>query len=161
MNYKNLYPYLIFFPVAFLQITFASMISFNNITPDLVLIILVLFTLSRGQISGTILGFSFGLIFDLISGGIIGSAAFSKSIAGFVAGYFFDEYVKNESNRIFKTTMVILLCSSIDSFLYTLLGTAELINVGTLFISQSILSAVFTVAISVPILIAKPERFLS
>lgn len=159
MNFKTFYPYILFIPVAFIQVTFASMLSFDNITPDFVVILLVLFTLKRGQFNGTVLGFSYGLLFDLISGGLIGSAAFSKTVSGFIAGYFYNEH-EEEENTLVKTSLIILLCSSVDSLLYTILGAAEIIDLGTLFLFQSILSAVFTMAISIPILIIKPERFL-
>ncbi len=64
-----------------LQLTLIPLISFDFILPDILLIVLVYFTLLKGQLFGTVYGFILGFLFDIFSGGLIGSAMFSKTLA--------------------------------------------------------------------------------
>jgi rod shape-determining protein MreD len=66
-------------------------IAVENITPDLLVVMVVYIALREGQFAGELFGFSLGLLFDLISSDIIGTNALSKLLAAFVAGYFFSE----------------------------------------------------------------------
>lgn len=141
------------------QLLVAPLISFKQIIPDFLTILVVLFTLSRGQLSGTIFGGIIGLLFDLFSGGILGSAMFSKTICGFIAGYFYNE-AENSERSLFKIALIILLCSIADSLFYTLLGTSEIDSLVNLLISQSLLSGTFTMLVSLPILAFKLFRKL-
>lgn len=54
---------LLLIPLTILQLTVIPLFSYNQIAPDLVLILLVYYTLKMGQLHGTILGFIFGLFF--------------------------------------------------------------------------------------------------
>ena len=88
MRSDYIYPILIFIPLAIIQTTVIPLISINGYVPDLILILLVLYTLKEGQMYGMILGFVLGFFFDLATGNVIGSTMLSKTVAGFVAGYF-------------------------------------------------------------------------
>ena len=81
-----------------LQTTVVRFLSIGRIVPDIVLIWIVYVALREGQIAGTTAGFSLGLVLDLLSGsdGMLGLAALTKTVAGFIAGYFYDE------NKIFQ-----------------------------------------------------------
>ena len=58
-------------------------------TPDLFIILVIYISLNEGKIKGTISGFTVGLIQDLIiSVGFLGLSAFTKSLSGFIMGYF-------------------------------------------------------------------------
>ena len=74
-----------------LQTTIVSFTSIANIIPDVMLIWIVYIAISQGQIPATLYGFAIGLLLDLISGQFLGLSALSKTIAGFLAGYFFHE----------------------------------------------------------------------
>jgi rod shape-determining protein MreD len=87
---------------------------------------LILTAVRRGQIQGTVYGFIFGMFHDIFTGGLIGSAMFSKTLAGFIAGYFYSESVEESSGLDIKFVGIVFLCASIDSFFYSLLGTTEL-----------------------------------
>lgn len=155
---KKKYPiaFLIFFPTALLQLYAVPMISIDFIHPDLILIILVFFALKYGQIQGTLLGFVFGFLFDFISGGIVGSSMFSKTLSGFIAGYFYDENEMVNFKSPLSITLIILLCSSVDSFFHSALGTTEVVGFTKLIFQQSLLSAIYTAFISIPLVIFKP-----
>jgi rod shape-determining protein MreD len=64
-----------------------------DIVPDLVLLWIVYIAIREGQLAATTAGFLLGLIIDLLSGqdGMLGLATVSKTVGGFVAGYFFSE----------------------------------------------------------------------
>lgn len=74
-----------------LQTTIVSFTSIANIIPDVMLIWIVYIAITQGQIPATVYGFGIGLIIDLVSGQFLGLSALSKTIAGFLAGYFFHE----------------------------------------------------------------------
>jgi rod shape-determining protein MreD len=66
-------------------------VAIENITPDLLVIMVVYIAVREGQFAGALFGFSLGLLFDLISSDITGTNALSKLLAGFIAGYFYNE----------------------------------------------------------------------
>lgn len=74
-----------------LQTTIIPFTSIANIIPDLLLIWIVYIAITTGQIPATIFGFAIGLILDLVSGQFLGLSALSKTAAGFLAGYFYNE----------------------------------------------------------------------
>ncbi len=141
-----------------LQFTFVPFISINGIIPDLVLIYVVIFTMKFGQSKGSIFGFVVGFFFDVFSGGLIGSAMFSKTLAAFIAGYFYkEEYEEIFSNlRIFVS--IVFLCAFINSFFYAVLGSAEIeLNILSLLFINGIFPALYTslVAIAFTLLVGK------
>jgi rod shape-determining protein MreD len=73
------------------QTTIVSFTSIANIIPDVMLIWIVYIAVTQGQIPATVYGFAIGLLLDLISGQFLGLSALSKTIAGFLAGYFYHE----------------------------------------------------------------------
>jgi len=104
-----------------------------------------MFALRNGQLKGTFFGFIVGFVFDLVSGGLIGSAMFAKTLAGFVAGYFYKEdYEEVFSNR-FLFISIIFISAAIDSFFYAVLGSAEVkLNILSLIFSNAIFPAAYT-----------------
>jgi rod shape-determining protein MreD len=51
----------------------------------------IYYAVKKGQKFGMLLGFIFGILFDVFSGGLIGPAMFSKTVAGLLQGYFYNE----------------------------------------------------------------------
>src|ERR1039458_3180717 len=84
-------PIIYFFILLLLQTTVVNLISINYIVPDLILILLVFYTIKNNQIYGMVLGFIFGFLFDIITGSLLGSSVISKTITGLTAGYFSDD----------------------------------------------------------------------
>jgi len=136
---------IIFLFLAALQLSFIPFISIQGIIPDLIVIYVVMFALRNGQLKGTFFGFIVGFVFDLVSGGLIGSAMFAKTLAGFVAGYFYKEdYEEVFSNR-FLFISIIFISAAIDSFFYAVLGSAEVkLNILSLIFSNAIFPAAYT-----------------
>ncbi len=76
-----------------LQTTIVRYLAVETIGPDIVLIWIVYLALREGQATATTAGFFLGLAVDLLSGSesMIGLAALSKTMAGFTAGFFYNE----------------------------------------------------------------------
>lgn len=70
-----------------------------HVLPDLLLIWIVFIAVRRGQLAGIVAGFVIGLLLDLTGGEgeMLGLASLTKSVSGFIAGYFFNE------NKTFQT----------------------------------------------------------
>lgn len=75
--------------LSIVHVVFLRFIAVGSITPDLLLILVVWIAMMEGQFMGTIAGFACGLLFDGVSGDVIGTNALAKTVAGFLAGYFF------------------------------------------------------------------------
>ncbi len=106
-----------------MQSTIIPFFSIANITPDLLLIWIVFIGLKCGQIPGTLYGFGIGLIFDLVTGGFIGLSSLSKSMGGFIAGYFYNENRTEILLGSYKFLLIILTVSVIHNFIYFLIFT--------------------------------------
>ena len=79
----------LFLLVLLIESNFSKFYALGNYTPDLFVILVIYISLREGKISGTISGFSIGLIQDLIfSVGFLGLSSFSKSLSGFLVGFF-------------------------------------------------------------------------
>ncbi|MFC2133313.1 rod shape-determining protein MreD [Bacteroidota bacterium] len=162
MPFKHYLPVLIFFPLAVIQLTIIPLISIDHVGPDLIVVLLVYYTLMNGQVYGTILGFVLGLLFDLISGGLLGSAMFAKTLAGFSAGYFYNENKIEQNVGTMIFIFIVFVCSAIDSFAYSVLaysGTG--INTVFLIFEMSILPGVYTAILTFPFLIFKTRKIMS
>ncbi len=71
------------------HVVFLRFVAVGSVTPDLLLVLVVWIALVEGQFTGTIAGFACGLLFDVVSADVIGTNALAKTIAGFIAGYFY------------------------------------------------------------------------
>ena len=156
---KYFLPIIIFFPIAIVQLTLVPLVSIQSIAPDLIIILLVYFTLRKGQLYGAILGFVFGLFFDLMSGGLLGSAMFSKTLAGFITGYFYNESKILENTNTIKIVFIVLLASLIDSSFYSLLALPEVrISISSVILEQGMLPALYTSILSLTIVLLSPFK---
>jgi rod shape-determining protein MreD len=79
------------FLLIILQTTIIPFVSIANIVPDILIIWIVYVAIKIGQIPATVTGFIIGIAIDLVSGHFLGLSALSKTIAGFFAGYFYNE----------------------------------------------------------------------
>ena len=69
-----------------LQIAVAPNIAIAGITPNFMLLVVVVAALVDGPLRGTVVGFTLGLVFDLVSSGPVGPYALVFTLVGFVAG---------------------------------------------------------------------------
>jgi rod shape-determining protein MreD len=101
-----------------LQTTFIPFISLSGYLPDLLIIYLVYIALCRGQIEATISGFIIGLLQDIITIKFFGLTALSKTVVGFVAGYFFNENTTEHTLGSYRYLLLIGMCSIVHNFVY-------------------------------------------
>lgn len=100
-----------------IQTTLFTSWSFLVVTPDLILVLVVLFSLINGPVFGAKFGFFSGLAVDLFIGELIGLNALTKMIIGIMAGLF--------ALRFFKENYVIpfisvIMATLLDQILYSL-----------------------------------------
>ena len=101
-----------------LQTTFIPFLSVDGFLPDLLLIWVVYIAVTRGQTEATVTGFVVGLLQDVITMQFFGLTALTKTVAGFVAGYFFNENSTEQTLGSYRFLMIILLSSFVHNILY-------------------------------------------
>lgn len=154
MLWNFLKPILIFIPIASIQLVVVPLLSLNGIIPNLIVILICFYTLKFGQIYGTLLGFVIGLIFDLISGGLLGAFMLTFTITGFSAGYFYNENKVEVNTTTYVFTVIVLLCATVNSFLYTLISSTDNnINIFILVFEGGILPGLYTAFFSLSIIV--------
>ncbi|MDP4116865.1 MAG: rod shape-determining protein MreD [Bacteroidota bacterium] len=159
MRSDYIYPILIFIPLAIIQTTVIPLISINGYVPDLILILLVLYTLKEGQMYGMILGFVLGFFFDLATGNVIGSTMLSKTVAGFVAGYFANENKLTFYLKSYPFILIVLLCAIIDPIIFSFFSAGSLnTNIFKLFFEQGLIPGFYTAFVSVLVILFYPKR---
>ena len=92
-----------------LQLTLAKILAIQSITPDLLLLLVVIIALREGKVTGILAGFFIGLLDDMTMTGLLGLSALCMALAGFVAGTFYG--VKAGLNK--GILLVILLISAL------------------------------------------------
>lgn len=103
-----------------LHTTLVNVVTVGTAVPDVLLIWVVYLAIQFGQLAGTILGFSIGLFIDLLSGndGMVGLAALSKSLAGFLAGYFYQENKTEQTLSSARFVVAVGLAALLHNAIY-------------------------------------------
>ncbi|MDI6767739.1 MAG: rod shape-determining protein MreD [Bacteroidota bacterium] len=116
--------YLIFvYILIIIQTQVFQLLSINGITPDILTIWIVYVALTHGQLYATIWGFVAGLMFDLVMGNFIGLSALTKTVAGFTAGYFYEENKAPATLGSYRFLLLVLLVSIIHNTIYSIAFT--------------------------------------
>ncbi len=147
-----------------LQTTVARFLAIYGVVPDLVLLWIVTIAIRRGQIPATVAGFAMGLGLDLISGpdGVLGLSALTKTIGGFLAGYFYNENKVLQTLGGFQLPLITALVSLIHNLVYFIvflqgsgLGWASMLGL------YGIPATAYTTAISVLPMFAYARKVLA
>lgn len=150
---------IIFFPVLLLQTTVIPLISLSGVVPDLIVILLVFYTINNNQIFGTVLGFIYGFFFDLITGSLLGSAMISKILAGFIAGYFSSENKRNIYLKPVNFSLIVFFAAIVDAVIYSFFSSLDFnTNIFKLLFDQAFLPALFTAVLSLFLIFFYPKR---
>jgi rod shape-determining protein MreD len=158
MKWELITPFITFLVVLLVQITVIPFIAIAGIIPDLVLISLVYYAISRHQFYGTVLGASYGFLIDLITGSLLGSSMLSKTIAGFTAGYFSTETKKEININTYIFSLIVFICALIDSVIFSFFSAFDLqTNIFKLLFEQALLPSLYTAVVSV-LFIFSPYR---
>ncbi len=152
-------PILFFIPLVIIQLTIIPFVSLGNIIPNLIVILLVYFTINNGQVFGTVLGAILGLLFDVVAGGILGTAMFSMTVAGFVAGYFYNENKIEYYSSSIIFLLIIFLTAFVESFIFLIISSSEIkLSASHLILEQGVLPAIFTMVISLPLFLYNQRK---
>jgi len=112
-----------------IQKTFIPLISVEMVTPDLPILLIVFIAVKRGQLDGMISGFTYGLMIDIFSSSFLGLNSLSYLIAGFIAGYFYEENRAKEIYQSYLFIFIMFLCvffSNVFFFAVFVQGMTEL-----------------------------------
>jgi len=69
-----------------IQVVFGPPLTILGVTPNFLMVAVIIIAFVRGSKEGTIAGFVAGLLFDLIGATVVGPMALALTITGFVAG---------------------------------------------------------------------------
>jgi rod shape-determining protein MreD len=147
-----------------LHTTLVRFVAIGSLVPDILLVWIVYIAIREGQMAGMIAGFIIGLTVDLLSGpdGMLGLAALTKTVAGFLAGYFYNENktLQTLSGYQFLVAVgVISLVHNVIYFLIFLQGTTVSWWGALLFHGAP--TTVYTVAVSLLPMFAFARRYSS
>jgi rod shape-determining protein MreD len=129
-----------------LQTTFIPFLSVGGFLPDVFLIWVVYVAIRRGQMEATITGFVVGLLQDAVSMQFFGLSALTKTIAGFVTGYFFNDNSTEQTLGSYRFLTILFLSSFVHNIIYYgvfLQGIQD--SVFTTMIEFSVFTGLYTV----------------
>ncbi|MEE8564117.1 MAG: rod shape-determining protein MreD [Atribacterota bacterium] len=102
-----------------IQLTLINSITILGLKPDLIMVVVVVFSLLKGEKEGTISGFASGLLQDIFSTGLLGINALAKTVVGFTCGILkekmFSEHI------LFLIPVITFIASFMQSILMFLL----------------------------------------
>ena len=101
-----------------LQTTFIPFISVSSFLPDVVLLWVVYVAVTRGQLEAILTGFVAGLLQDAITIQFFGLSALTKTLAGFAAGYFFNENLTEQTLGSYRFILIVALSSVVHNVIY-------------------------------------------
>lgn len=120
---KNLRLALISLVLLTFQTTIVTFMSIGNIVPDVLLIWIVYVAVTEGQIKSTVTGFCTGLAMDLVSGQFLGLSALTKTIAGFLSGYFYHENKVEVTLGNYQFLVIVAIASFVHNVVYFVIFT--------------------------------------
>ena len=148
--------------LSFIQFSLLNFVVVQGISPDLLLILCVWIAIREGRFAGTIAGFLIGLTLDIISFDLIGINAFTKTIAGFIAGSFYEEGKEQLILHGLKFLLIVFISSFVHNliyfFFYIKLSDITFLD---FFLKYGVAFSFYTTVFSViPMLIKRKERII-
>jgi len=159
MKLKYFIALFVFIPVVLIQLTLIPLISIQGVVPNLLLITVVYFSISNGQIFGTLTGALYGLLFDLISGNLVGSNMLSNTVAGFVAGYFSGETRRDKYLYTYSFTLVVLMSALVNAMIFSFFSVMDFnTNFFQALFNHALLPAIYTAIVSILVVVVPYKR---
>ncbi len=135
------------FIVFILQVTVVHRIALAGARPDLVLALLVVLVIDRKPLAGILIGFSLGFLQDLGNASLLGMNALAKSLVGYGIARFGGDYLPD--NALFRGLLVFAASLACDVVVLNISSSFDPSFVLYSFFRYSILSAVYTAALTV------------
>ncbi|MFQ6114308.1 MAG: rod shape-determining protein MreD [bacterium] len=114
----------LFFVSLILQITIAPLFSIREITPDLILVMVIIIAIQKGRVWGVVAGCLAGLIFDLFGAGLVGLSSLTKTVAGYTAGFLGSERIERRLSVVVGLLFLSILIHDLLYFSILSIGTA-------------------------------------
>ncbi len=111
-----------------IQLTLINSITILGLKPDLIMVVVVVFSLLKGEKEGTISGFASGLLQDIFSTGLLGINALVKTVIGFTCGILREKIF--HEHILFLIPVITFIASITQSILIFLLLRAFGIEYG-------------------------------
>ena len=132
-----------------LSTTLLRFLTIRDLAPDILLVWIVYIAIREGQIAGTSAGFLIGLAVDLLSGGdgMVGLSALSKTVGGFLAGYFYNENKTMQTLGGYQFLIAVGVVSLVHNVIYFLIflqGTES--SPWRIILSYGMLGALYNIA---------------
>lgn len=109
-----------------IESNFSKYYAIGNFTPDLFVILIIYIALNEGKVTGTLSGFTVGLIQDLVfSVGFLGLSSFTKSLSGFFVGFFANSRRARKYPGILIPVAIGIVVSHLFASLFRSVGSEE------------------------------------
>lgn len=148
--------------LSLVQFSLLNFVAVQGITPDLLLILCVWISIREGRFAGTVAGFLIGLTLDIVSFDLVGINAFTKTIAGFVAGSFHKEGKEMMILHGLKFLLIVFISSFIHNLIYFFFYI-KLSNLTFLsfFMKYGVAFSFYTTVFAIiPMLVKRKERII-
>jgi rod shape-determining protein MreD len=133
-----------------LQTTIIPFASIANIVPDILIVWIVYVAIKLGQIPATVAGFVIGIAVDLIGGHFVGLSALSKTVAGFFAGYFYNENKIDYTIGNYQFLIIVGFSSLFHNIIYFVIFVqGSEIGLWTAVFRFGLFSTIYTIAFAV------------
>ena len=137
----------IYFLLLFIETNLLHLISIKNITPDLILVYVLLVSMREKRNKVVIVGFASGLIQDVFTTKLFGLFALSKTITGFLGGFFQQRRIEYKLLYLSAVFFVLIFIHElIYQIIYSLGGD---ISFSTLLFYSIIPRTIYTLAVAV------------
>jgi len=130
--------------LALIQKFLFNKLAVYGLVPDVVLIFVIFLSRREGQLFGTAAGFLCGLVTDLVLG-TLGVGSFSKTAAGFTAGYFEKKESRNEELQFL---ICVAVTSLVHNFCYTLIANGGSVPFIKLILLYTLLGSVYNLLLA-------------
>jgi rod shape-determining protein MreD len=144
--------------------TLVKFLSIAGIVPDILVVWIVYIAVREGQIAGTTAGFFIGLVMNLMgmTESMLGLAAMAKTLAGFTAGYFYNENKTYNTLGGYQFIVVVGIASLVHNIVYFIifLQGSELSWLQSV-LSYGIPTSIYTAAIALLPMFAFARKYLS
>ncbi|HSG27724.1 MAG TPA: rod shape-determining protein MreD [Candidatus Krumholzibacterium sp.] len=135
--------------VFLLQVTIVHNVSLLGATPDLVLVLLVIFVIDRKPVLAVIIGFLLGFLQDLGNASFLGMNALAKSVIAFGIARFASGYLPE--SILFKGLLIFLAALVSDIIVLNITASFHPGAVLLDFFRYSIVSALYTSLIGIAV----------
>ena len=102
-----------------IQLTLINLVTILGVKPDLIMVVVVVFSLRKGEKEGAISGFASGLLQDIFSASLLGINALAKTVIGFTCGILKEEIF--HEHILFIIPVITFIASFMQSILIFLL----------------------------------------